>query len=94
MVGEVERDEIDSVFDLSFLLGAVLLINVADIVLVRELVTFADGELEVAGLEDSALIGGQAGLFGAASEDAALSTQRESAEEQEDERKGQAKFFA
>ena len=89
LVGEVEGDEVDAVFDLGFLLGAVLLIDVADVVLVGELVALADGELEVAGLEDAALIGGKAGLLGAAREDAALSAGGESGEKQEGERQGE-----
>jgi hypothetical protein len=62
-------------------LGAYLLIDVADIMLIRELVTLSDGELKVAGLEDTTLVGGKARLLGAASEDAALSMQRKDPEE-------------
>jgi hypothetical protein len=60
----------------------VLLIDVADEVLKGELVTLPDGELKVAGLEESALAGGQTilvdagkNLFGRASDDAALRLQ-------------------
>jgi hypothetical protein len=63
LVGESVGDEVDAIFNLGAGLGADLLIDVADVVLVGELVALADGELEVAGLEDAALVGGKAGLL-------------------------------
>jgi len=62
-------------------LGTNLLINIPNIVLVRKLVAFAHGELEVPGLKNATLIGRKTRLLRTACKDATLSTQRKSAEE-------------
>ena len=75
LVREVCGNQVDLVLHLAPGLGAVLLVDIADIVLVRELVALADGDLQVAWLQRSALVGGQSALLRRAREDAALREQ-------------------
>ena len=64
LIGEINGEEVDAILNFGVSLRADFLIYIADVVLVRELVALAEGELEVAGLEDAALIGGESGLLG------------------------------
>jgi len=91
LVEDVEVEEVDAVLDLGVLLGAVLLVDVADKVLIGELVAFADGDLEMAREQVASLVGGQlafdAGddLLGGAGDDAALGVEAGRAGKREDE---------
>jgi hypothetical protein len=54
------------------MLRAILLVDIADVVLIRKLMPLADRDLEVSGLQDSTFAGGQAALLRRAGQDAAL----------------------